>query len=163
VAALGAHHVATRSRDERVRALAHAAVFVQLVSLTYDPRRLVPTAADKAAGDRLVALLRSLPGETFFPAHGALLPLAGKKPLAQEMAMNDSLGIGGGKPGAALKREIAKAIREHRFQSAVLDTDFWRRQIEAEYKRERDVFSSRDVFYPVTGMRTRPRYVYVAP
>src|SRR5258705_4893229 len=46
----------------------------------YDPRALVPTAADRVRGDALVARLRATPGAVFVPFHPFYALRAGKAP-----------------------------------------------------------------------------------
>ena len=158
---LGLHLFAERAAPGRGRALALAAVGAQLVMLAYDPRKFVPTIADRTAGDQLLESLRAVDGPVFLPAHGDLLVRAGKPPIAQEMAMNDVIGIGGGRPGAALRKELLESFKEQRYDVLVLDTEFLKREAEQSYKRKRDVFTARDVFFTLSRMRTRPRTWYV--
>jgi len=138
-----------------------AAAGVQFVCVVYDPRPLVPTQQDREAGEALVRTIAAQPGEVFMPAHGYLSSLAGKRTFAQEMAMSAILGIDGGPPGYALKAEIVRALAEKRFGAVLTDTEFMRREIEQNYARKGDVFRDRSVFYPITGMRTRPRSLYL--
>ncbi|HEY4119468.1 MAG TPA: glycosyltransferase family 39 protein, partial [Byssovorax sp.] len=158
---IGLHTFAERAAQGRGRAVALAAVAAQLAMLAYDPRKSVPTIADRAAGDQLLESLRKVDGPVFLPAHGDLLVRAGKEPIAQEMAMNDVIGIGGGRPGAALRKELLESFKHRRYDVVVLDTEFMKREVEQSYKRKRDVFTSRDVFFTISGMRTRPRTWYV--
>ncbi len=160
----GALALARRAPEAKQRgaeALVLLAAAAQLAALAYDPRRFVPTAADRLAGDALVATIRATEGEVFVPAHGYLSTLAGKRAHAHEMAMEDILGIGGGKPGAALLSELRRALREKRFAMIVPDTEWHRREIDESYRRQRDAILDPGAFFPVTGMRTRPKGLYL--
>jgi hypothetical protein len=156
---LAARAPAEKQRGAQLLVLLGAAL--QFAALAYDPRRFVPSPGDRLAGDALVATLRETEGEVFVPAHGYLSRLAGKRPCAQEMAMEDILGIGGGKPGAALLAELRKALREKRFALIVPDTEWHRREIDESYRRQRDAILDPAAFFPVTGMRTRPKGLYL--
>lgn len=164
---LGIHAGLTRAADlpEPVRKNAEVffllAAAIQFGCIVYDPTRFVPTKRDREAGDSFIAAIRAVNGDVFMPAHGYLTVLAGKRAFAQEMAMMDILGIGGGKPGAALREDIRKAISQKRFAAVITDGEFYRREVEQVYARQRDPFVTKDVFWPVTGMRTRPRMIYV--
>ncbi|MFO0759928.1 MAG: glycosyltransferase family 39 protein [Byssovorax sp.] len=166
LAGLGAHSAFVLAgeapeKSRRIEALVLLAAALQLGSLVYDPKRVVPTAADRQAGDAFVASLRAMDGEVFLPAHGYLLTLAGKPTHAHEMAMEDILGIGGGKPGAALLAEVRKALKEKRFSVVIPDTGWHQREIDESYRRQRDAIIDPAAFFPVTGMRTRPKGVYL--
>lgn len=77
--------------------------------------RRVPTAADRAAGERLVARLRAVRGDVWVPSHPWLARQAGKRPLAGEMALADLAATGVPIAG------MADALRARRFAAVVLD------------------------------------------
>ncbi|MDC0740024.1 glycosyltransferase family 39 protein [Polyangium mundeleinium] len=146
----------------RLRAAAFGVAALQLACVIYDPRRLVPSRSDEQAGHAFVKRLAALPGDVWLPAHGHLPTLAGKRPFAHEMAMQDILGIGGGPPGTALRDELREALKTQRFGAVIPDTDFFKKEINLFYQRnEKDppLFGGND-FFPVTGMKTRPRGVF---
>ncbi|HEX6737625.1 MAG TPA: glycosyltransferase family 39 protein [Vicinamibacteria bacterium] len=141
----------------------HAACAVQLLMRGYDPRRLVPTAADRAAGERLVADLRARPGPILLPSHPYLLPLAGHPGHAHQMALNDVLL---NERHQEIRQLVAaplrEALRERRYRAIVLDPWFWfRAEVERCYRLEAPAFADERVFWPVTGAPTRPEAVYV--
>ncbi|MBA3396112.1 MAG: hypothetical protein H0T89_26015 [Deltaproteobacteria bacterium] len=55
----------------------------------WEPRRFMPSAADVAAGDRLIARIRSIEGEVWMPSHPWYLKLAGKTPHVHRMGIKD--------------------------------------------------------------------------
>lgn len=65
------------------------ALAITLVRAGWDPARFVPTTADRAAGDRLIAHLQSLDGEVWMPSHPWYLVLAGKQPHVHRMGVKD--------------------------------------------------------------------------
>lgn len=144
----------------RLRAAFIAVLAIQFTAMAYDPARLLPTKEDERAGKELVALIQKQEGDVLVLAHGSLGPMAGKAMFAHEMAMHDILGVDGGPPGEALKEEIAAALREQRFSTIVTDTDWYRQDIEVHYEKTREPFKGKDVFFPITGMKTRPRWIW---
>ena len=80
-------------RGRQVAALAAASlaavVAVQIVALHYDPDRYIPSAADRAAGDRFIALVRQTPGAVIVADHPYYDTLAGKASWAQGEALHD--------------------------------------------------------------------------
>jgi hypothetical protein len=141
----------------------YAAAALQLLLRGYDPRRLVPTPADREAGERLLAELRSRPGPVLLPSHPYLLPLAGHAGHAHQMAMNDVL-LNESRP--EIRRLVAgplrEALRQRRYRAVILDPWFWfRAEVERCYREEAPAIASGRVFWPVTGAPTRPETVYV--
>lgn len=55
----------------------------------WQPGPFVPTQADAAAGERLLARVRALPGEVWMPSHPYYLVLAGKRPWVHRMGIKD--------------------------------------------------------------------------
>jgi hypothetical protein len=67
-----------------------------------------------------------------------------------------------------LRAEVRAAIQQKRFSAVIVDqikqrgaSDFLRDEIEANYRQSRRILNSEVVFYPVTGLPTRPQFVYV--
>jgi hypothetical protein len=145
----------------RLNGLICVVLLFQFACVAYDPRRLVPTAEDKAAGLKFVETLRKHPGEIWLPAHGYLLSLAGKKTHAQEMALNDIVACDSGIPGEVLRKEVQRAIERRQFSAIIPSTDFYKPEIAKSYKKQMDLFQGDTAFWPVTGMRARPRSLFV--
>src|SRR5262249_6397824 len=76
--ALAADAEKTRSEVPALHAPVYAACLIQFIALFYNPMKQVPSAADRAAGDRLVARLSSVDGKVLVPSHGYLGSVAGK-------------------------------------------------------------------------------------
>jgi hypothetical protein len=131
---------------------------LQLLLLAYNPRPLVPTAADRQAGQALVRRLAALPGEVYIPFHGYLAALAGKPTHAQGMAVYDVL-RGENPQAGALAASLHQAIRDQRFAAVVLDSNLFLPQLTRYYRPTETVFDRPSVFFPVTGKRTRPEQI----
>lgn len=139
---------------------------LQFTALWYDPRANVPTRYDFAAGHQLVALLKSIDGEVFFPHHGYLATLAGKKSylhrgLAQPVLYGVSFDSQDAALRARLSEEIERAVREQRFAAIILDDAWFQHVIDRYYVLRSLTFDSPTVFVPVTGLRVRPQFLYL--
>lgn len=141
-------------------------LLLQLAVLAYDPRRLLPTAADKAEGDRFITRLRNLPGDVLLTHHGYLPSLAGKRTFAHHMAVIDVMRSTADVAHAkqSLRDEFEAALREHRFTTIVIDNadppclPF----IERYYRPESHwPYGSHDTWFPRTGAHIRPDLVFV--
>ena len=106
--------------------LAPIAAVLQLAVLVYDPRTLVPTSRDAAAGRAIVERIRQLPDGVLVLDHGYLAEMAGKRSFAHGWAMTDVLWADHADAGGALESEVRGAIAARRFPALVLDaTPHW--------------------------------------
>jgi 4-amino-4-deoxy-L-arabinose transferase-like glycosyltransferase len=139
------------------------AALAQMIALVYDPRAVLPRDGDRQAGDHVVRVLSGMTGDVFVPYHGYLSTRAGKRPHAHVMQVFDVLKIHTPE-SEALAAEHRAAIRESRFAAIVLDDGEsypFRPEVERWYVLERQLFDDPKAFLPVTGLATRPQYVYV--
>jgi hypothetical protein len=150
---------ASRAWPARV---AEALLVGQFALLAYDPRAELPTAADRAAGDRIVAELSTVRGDVFLPHHGYLAVLAGKRSFAHALAM-DNVFLDDTGPGRRdLPEAVIQALREARFGAAVVESDGWHAElIRSRYPACRPLLDRSDVFWPVTGAHLRPALLCV--
>jgi hypothetical protein len=82
----------------------------------YYPRRFIPTARDRAAGDALITRLRIADGDVLIPFHPFYAHLAGKRAYLHRMGVMDISRAGLGAP-----RGLAEALAQHRFALVVMD------------------------------------------
>lgn len=115
--------------DARACAVAVLAV-LQLGALVYDPRPLVPTAADRRAGDAFVAALAALDGDVLATWHGHLPRLAGKRVFAHRSAVHDVMRSDRTDEIAALQAAFDAALAERRFGAVVVDQPYFLRDYE---------------------------------
>jgi 4-amino-4-deoxy-L-arabinose transferase-like glycosyltransferase len=132
----------------------------QFVLMSYDPTEQIPTNSDREAGETVVKRLVKVEGRVLVPRHGYLGELAGKTGTAHEMAMNDVLRGDEDGGGDKLRKEIAGVIRARSLGAIVVDYDWLRGDIEQFYKKRSELFDEADVFWPITGNRTRPEIIY---
>jgi 4-amino-4-deoxy-L-arabinose transferase-like glycosyltransferase len=136
---------------------------IQFVVLAYNPFLLVPNAADRKAGDHLIKTISMLPGDVMIPGHGFLSHLAGKPRTAQEVALKNLIKIDQGPVKVKLEKEIAAALESKRFAALILDTHNWFRPILIRnYEFSRIIFPDQKLFWPVTGKKLRPNFIYIA-
>jgi 4-amino-4-deoxy-L-arabinose transferase-like glycosyltransferase len=138
------------------------AAVLQLAVLAYDPRTLVPTSRDAAAGHAIVGRIRELPDGALVLDHGYLAEMAGKRSFAHGWAMTDVLWADRAGAGQALEAEVRGAIAARRFPALVLDTTphWFARDFTAHYWRA-DELPDQGAFLPVSGSRRRPEAIYL--
>ena len=139
----------------------YAACLAQFALLVYNPARLLPSARDAEAGRALVATLAAIEGEVYVLEHGYLAALAGKRTYANGLAMRDVHRGDAGPASQRLRTEVRRAIEERRFAAWVLDSRASGDFLAGHYVEGGRVFDGKDVFWPVTGMRTRPERIYL--
>lgn len=122
--------------------------------------RYLPTAADAAAGHRLVHLLREANGDVLVPYHGYLPRLAGKRGGANAMAVHDVRGTGAQAVAEALRRDFFASARNRRAALVVVDEhapEIWQLLVPGYVAAGRLVPEGDDnTFMPRVGLQTRP-------
>ncbi len=162
LAPIGLHHALEATNAERKAGYFLAGVFaVQFALLVYDPRRMLPTAADREAGVALIEKIQAVPGEVFMPTHSFYPVLAGRRSYLHQMAVDDVLRGKSGLIGAVLHQEIKRALRQRRFSLVITDNDFFGEDVRASYRPVQKAFDREGVFLPVTGVRYRPGEIFV--
>ena len=148
-------------RAERFVALL---LLAQFALLAYKPWQLLPSAADRAAGEQIVESLKRVPGPVWVPRHPYLAELAGKPSLAHELALQDVLRSGSSEQSAPLRAEIQAAARTRRFDLLVLDDETWvHHEFAPYYRHAAEMFAANEsgLFWPRSGFVTRPDFVWV--
>jgi hypothetical protein len=108
------------------------------------PAAHVPTAADRAAGDALIARLRSAPGDVLVPFHPFYAHLAGKPTYLHRMGIWDVRGTPAGPV-----RGLVAALQEQRFALIVFDD-----KVEATWSDWPEVLSRYRITERFVGPRT---------
>ena len=157
--------IETRWPEERQRmtGYVYAVCVLQFAVLLHNPLSRLPTAADEAAGWGLVATIAQQSGEVLTTHHGYLTRMAGKRAHAHEMAVTDVLRSEQSGPArAALAADIDRALRAGRFAAILVDRPCFEQAMADAYElADAEVFEDADVFWPVTGLATRPERLYL--
>jgi hypothetical protein len=137
---------------------------LQFLALVYSPTSQVPSAADRRAGERLVERVSSLPGEVFWAQHPWYLTEVGKPMQAHEMAVVDIVRDRNSTHlREQLQQELAIAVDTERYSAFVLDGPTFALKppnFDARYVlADSDLTGCR--FFPVTGTRRKPTYLFV--
>jgi hypothetical protein len=98
-------------------------VLAQLALLlsTFHPSRVIPSNADRAVGERLLAGMKALGGVIAVPADPGLSLLAGSQPAADEDAAADVLRASDQAATASLRSSVAAAVAGRRFSAIITD------------------------------------------
>jgi hypothetical protein len=148
--------------SRRLATALQVAIALQLLALAYNPLAQIPTDSDRTVGDRFVEKLRSTPGRVLIPSHPYLVRLAGKPDHFHEMAFVAVVEIAKGDVERELVAELEQAVRDTAYSTVVLSTRGWLGStIRTGYDPATNLFTDPEAFWPVTGMRTRPEYVYL--
>lgn len=134
----------------------------QFISLAYDPFAQLPTEADLAAGERVVALIRQIEGDVFVPYHSYLSVMAGKPQHAHAIPIGDMIRSGLEPERSLLIAETERAIQQQHFAAILLDdrTYLGGFDLEEHYALDSVLFDEDDQsFLPKTGYDYRPLYL----
>lgn len=141
---------------------------LQLALSVRDPRRLVPAAADRQAGDRVVELVGAIPGSVYVMDDAYLAVRAGKAPEPGGMTLSDLAYAGRPAPSELLRR-----IQAREWTAVVLRFDATEPRhtqpvaaaIRAAYTGPKVAipYASERTFLPVAGGRYKPRWILYAP
>jgi hypothetical protein len=137
---------------------------MQLWWVRWDPGPLIPTATDRAAGDRLVDELRSFDGRVWCSSPTYLLERAGRPTNAQVMPLMD-VGNGRGPLERGLMAQLQDSLAVHAWDMILLDNvdGLSGPSNAAGYRLIAQVRGQRGTFWTVTGMRVRPEFLVGSP
>lgn len=82
----------------------------------WQPQPFMPTQSDAAAGERLLARMRALPGDVWMPSHPYYLVLADKRPWVHRMGIKDVTWR-----QSRQVQGLTEALASRRFSALVLD------------------------------------------
>ncbi|HVP15656.1 MAG TPA: glycosyltransferase family 39 protein [Terriglobales bacterium] len=143
-----------------LRNLLGLACLCQFVLLTYDPRHQIPTTADRAAGEFILAALRRAPGDVLVPSHGYLATRAGKPRAFHVMPLMDVLKSGREPVASELSRALDDSLRARHWSCIIVDNrDLLRDAAEVYYEPRWELLRDESVFWSLTGTHTRPQAI----
>jgi hypothetical protein len=165
LAAIGAART-LRSRRPMVPAGVALLVAVQLALLAYDPRPMLPSIADRQAGEQVLAGLRALPGPVYLPGHPSYAVAAGFPATTQSAALEDVLRAPGDGTDVMLATELSDAVAQQRFGAIVVDSAWGLSYLPDDlcryYRPDHELLPAGDPrLEPVTGTITRPDVVWL--
>jgi hypothetical protein len=149
-----------RTAGQSLRIILLIVCFLQFSLLIFDPRDHLPSAADQNAGDMLLERLQASNGDAWVPHHGWLAGAAGGSSSAHSMAMEDVLRGSDQEVAKKLDEDIVKDIRAGRWQLVILDNVIYTEELDAKYCSAANAVADSTAFWTVTGLRTRPNFVY---
>ena len=130
---------------------------------TFHPSQAIPTSADRAVGERLVAGMRAFGGDVAVPADPALSLLAGMAPTAHPGAAVDVLRATDRSAIVSFRRSAENAITTHKFSAFITDGPgpplFNPRALRQDYQE--CVQSVPTLLVPVAGGRAKPAVVWI--
>jgi hypothetical protein len=88
----------------------------------FHPSQAIPTSADRAVGERLIAGMRAFGGDVAVPADPALSLLAGMAPAAHPAAASDVLQATDRAAIASFRRGAEEALTTRRFSAFITDS-----------------------------------------
>lgn len=120
-----------------------------------EPAKLMPTAEDRATGDRVVAELRDVRGPVLSPYAPWLPVQAGHEPGLHLIALWD-VADHDRTPFPDFRDDFEDALRGHHWGTIVDGTKTMGHGVNRHYERARRLPTEPGVFVPKTGWRTRP-------
>lgn len=145
---------------------------LQFVLLARDPRGWIPTAADRADGDRVVAELADRPGPVLVLGAPHLAVRAGHPPMLHLMTWLDlSASEAGWEHATRLNEDLARRATLGEIRTVVVGdgqdgNEALRTFVGSLFRLDHDLWvgdGAAERFRPVTGAPARPRWIYVRP
>lgn len=137
----------------------HAAIVFQFILLLYNPLALLPTAADRAAAEKLQDQIGNVAGQVYLPFHGYLAEMEGKQSFAHAMAISDVFSGDLKAAKAGMRADMRTAFQQGLFEQIILDDEWMLMEIEPYYSCEPLLYDDEDALWPVVGMQTRPQLI----
>ena len=168
-AGLGLHYLLTLARSRgsnRLYLVVFATLLAQLCMLRYDVGAQLPKKRDTVAGMQMVKRIKGMKGRLFIPSHDYLLPRAGKRGHAHMMPIWETWASDASPGRAKLIKELKSALKQQRFSAVILDEHNFiakklHDEVKVHYQRKGELLRGSGAFIPVTGLRSRPRGIYL--
>jgi hypothetical protein len=148
----------------RARWAALPIVLAQLALLAYPIAAQIPTAADRAAGNALLARLRTLPGPILILRHPWYATETGRGSFAQEEAIGDVLRSSDLRGAQALRTSLRDGLNRADVQVVILDGGYDAALLGPDLARDFRLVPGTvtpQPLYPLTDVRTAPMRLYV--
>ena len=153
-----------KRQEHILSAFVYFIFILQFAGMAYFPQEQIPTQADKKAGQLLIRKIQNFKGDVLVAHHGYYAVKAGKKGHAQAIALSNAIKFCDTKTRENLINSLKQVIRKKHYSALFLDEmnyPFTELNIDSFYVPQGRVFNKGDVFFPVTGRKTRPEWIYV--
>jgi 4-amino-4-deoxy-L-arabinose transferase-like glycosyltransferase len=135
---------------------------IQFASLMYNPYYSVPKRWDVEAGRQFIDMVSRIEGDVLVAHHSYIPTLAGKKSYAHVTCIHDIFrGAEGARISKRIIGEVEEAVQSQKFSAIIMDKDEYIVDISRYYKLRGRVFDTDKVFWPITGLPSRPEYIFV--
>jgi hypothetical protein len=134
----------------------------------FHPSQAIPSSADRAVGERLIAGMRALGGTVAVPADPGLSLMAGMAPVAHQDAAYDVLRASDQAAIAGFRRSATEAVAARRFSAVITDgpgqpfanpPSLSRYYYQCPQPLLAGIPAA--LFLPVAGAKVRPMYVWL--
>ena len=147
----------------RLIVAAGAAIAAQLFVMALIHQHVIPTATDRAGGDKFIAAVGDLPKPVLIPSHPFYLRLAGLPTYASTIGIRDLLATRPGPARDALAAQLPWTLNG--INSVLLDSSSDAELFGPELVRDFTLVTSSFIpvgeFRPVTDLSTAPHLLYV--
>ncbi len=148
---------------QRLLGAAAAVVALQVAVMSAWHVDVVPTQADRAAGDRFVAAVRALPGTVLLPSHPYYLRLAGRPVAASDIAIRDLLATRPGRARDAMEAQLPWSLDG--VDAVIVDapdgTVLFGPELARDFTLVTSDFVPGEDFRPITDVPAVPSLLYV--
>ena len=143
--------------------VAGGAAVAQVLALQFWLTGIVPTPADRAAGDAFIAELAALPSPAIVISHPYYARLAGQAPASSTIAVTDLLDTRSSRARTALVEQLPWSLEG--VSAVVVDNDatsfLFGSALADDFTLVTDDVVPGDAFEPVTDVPVKPRSVHV--
>ena len=141
-------------------------ILLQFAGMFYNPLVQIPSQKDRQATEQLINRLRNLPGEVLVLNHGYVNYLAGKTSFFSNAPYGDVVGTTRPVSSNSDRQRVEKVrnLVEGSFRKQIFDWIVVDKLSDGRmpyYLPIENLFNDPNVFYPVTGARTRPEILMV--
>jgi hypothetical protein len=151
---------------------------LQFGMLVYDVNLQIPTKADYAAGQRLLAAIQQINGEVWIPADNYLSQMTGKNSYANRNAILEVYGSFGRQDTQNwndIQKDINQRLSEHGFSAVIVNVekkqnnvieivnDGFLSNVYQTYNSNTLKYGDTGAFWPITGWPTKPGIIFYVP
>lgn len=133
----------------------------QFFSLNYNPMKAIPDEQDEKAGNELITMIKETEGSVYIPEHNYLALLAGKKTYANGIALIALSRTGFGETVENIHMQLAEKIGKGEITAVITSHLLNGGPFVNKLTYKGAFFSDSPYFFTITGLPTRPNFVYL--